>query len=369
MHGTCRQTVSSSPSTIAEANEVAVLGRVSRRRVIVRMAGGAGTIIVAAVALTLVQIAAAQQGRSCQLEPEHASQRCRCAYEFDASGDVSDTVLTCVEPLWTFPTMLQPGEHVLLPESAPARLLTLVRLVTGGEAPVARSYDGHPWEERASGDLSLLPRPNNRSVVVIPAYGSFRIEELIESDEAGVVASNSAAAVVAPRRSASQRAAARLLLQGTFGPTLATIEELAAARNARSLSEAEAAREWVHTQLALPPMLLRTHLRRRVSPRLPPGYQLPNLAARPACAVGSRWHRHVFTQADEDKTLRVSGTASGVMRLEVDGALRSLYAPTTNYTVVLKGRCLGLYSYATTLDECTAAAHALGFRYGGESRA
>lgn len=87
-------------------------------------------------------------------------------------------------------------------------------------------------------------------------------------------------------------AAARLLLQGTFGPTAAAIGE--AVGGSAAPFGAAAALAWVEAQMAKPATLHRAHVRARLNPRVADtGAFAPG-----PCAPGSRWNRAALDQLD-----------------------------------------------------------------------
>ena len=195
-----------------------------------------------------------------------------------------------------------------LPSSAPGILITLskVTAASGGAAPVARSYDGHPWEALAAAPLPLaVSGPADASArVVIPAVaGSEFILDLFNASS--------------PLLDDVARPAARLLLQATFGPTRADLSG-----PLRSNMSLEAVREYVHQQMALPPSLLREYYRKRMNVRAH-GLTTPLGRTRPACSAGSRWHPYAFTIEDAEQTMVMESTPSGAVRLIINNETRS----------------------------------------------
>ena len=148
-----------------------------------------------------------------------------------------------------------------LPLSEPSVLITLTRVTAptataaGGSAPVARSYDGHPWEALAAAPLPLLA---NATLVDIPSTpdGTAYTLKLYNATEL--------ASAAAPPSSQGRRmgeeagewdgaamelerwAAARLLLQATLGPTRAELD----GPLGTNASKTQAVREWLHAQVA-----------------------------------------------------------------------------------------------------------------------
>ena len=211
-------------------------------------------------------------------------------------------------PIYVYPHALFEGVAIL-PQSSPGELIVLSRVAAasgtsqGGAAPAARSYDGHPWEWLASSPLPLTygGDGNSTAYATIPSTSSgvsYRLDLY-----------NSSETEMEHAYPAPMRAAARLLLQATFGPTRA---ELNSGRIGND-SSLEAARAWVHAQMALPITSVREHWRRRVNPRLADRYMAPTGRVRPACSTGSRWHRFAFTLRDRRKTLSLE-PLGGVQR-------------------------------------------------------
>ena len=244
----------------------------------------------------------------------------------------------------------------ILPQSSPGELIVLSRVAAasgtsqGGAAPAARSYDGHPWEWLASSPLPLTygGDGNSTAYATIPSTSSgvsYRLDLY-----------NSSETEMEHAYPAPMRAAARLLLQATFGPTRA---ELNSGRIGND-SSLEAARAWVHAQMALPITSVREHWRRRVNPRLADGYMAPTGRVRPACSTGSRWHRFAFTLRDRRKTLSLEPLGGGATRFVVDNEVRTeeatLSGSTANYSLQTEGGCVGIFEYITDLTECAQAA-------------
>jgi hypothetical protein len=100
------------------------------------------------------------------------------------------------------------------------------------------------------------------------------------------------------------------LLQGSFGPTTASIDHVvelgdAAAWVADQLGEGTAA---TATTMPKAPTLLRAHYRRRTSPRVvgsPTAGGVPG-----ACDAGSRWNHYAFDKQDIGNTLEVLSVPS-----------------------------------------------------------
>jgi hypothetical protein len=267
--------------------------------------------------------------------------------------------------VYVYPHTLHPGA-VPLPASEPSVLIVLSRVAAttsggaaSGAAPVARSYDGHPWEGVAASPLPLrfYGDANATAEVTIPTSAAgvtYRLD----------LFNASSLPLPVDAYPEAMRSASRLLLQATFGPTRGEL----ATRAIGNDSSLDAARGWVHAQFALPPSLVREHWRRRSNPRLDDGYSPPTGRVRPACSVGSRWHRFALTLRDRGKTLTLEATPSRDIRFVVDEETRTEEPAESraNYTTASEGRCIGAFEEIRNLDECAKAALALGLPWDRE---
>jgi cullin-associated NEDD8-dissociated protein 1 len=191
---------------------------------------------------------------------------------------------------------------VSLPSSKAGTLLRLSQVSEGNEysVPVSRSYDGHEWEKLHP---LLLPveclTPTACTIALPPYTGSVNMYYIIQE--------------FTPPASTNEKSFAKLLLQGTYGPTQESLHE------AMTLGSAAA---WVADQIQTPPTLLREHYRRRTN-----GYIKADLhrhATRLACEPGSRWNRHAFNRwRDVGKTIEEVPTGFGTFYLKVDGIVRT----------------------------------------------
>ena len=120
-----------------------------------------------------------------------------------------------------------------------------------------------------------------------------------------------------------RESAARLLLQGTFGPTRASVA--AAVRLggvAVDDADTSAAQAWVADQLARTPTLLRAHVRRRTNPRVLHDPLAGTVTG--ACDVGARWNRYAFGTGDIGRTVVLHSDAGHrVFRAETGGITRT----------------------------------------------
>ena len=219
-------------------------------------------------------------------------------------------------PPLAYPHTLQAGPTAL-PLSEPGILITLSKVITasGGIAPVARSYDGYPWELLSAAPLPMtLSGPANAFAhVTIPSVTSadFILDLFNGSIPMGQVA--------------NQRAAARLLMQATFGPRRSDLSGPLGHD-----TSTEAVRQFVHEQMALQPSLLRTQYRKRANPRAPRGLTTPVGPTRPACDKGSRWHAFALSSRDTGQTLLVESSPSGAVRLVIGNETRSTHGGDSN---------------------------------------
>ena len=211
---------------------------------------------------------------------------------------------------------------VILPSSDRGSLLTLSQVSEDSEnsVPVSRCYDGHEWEVLHP---LLLPVECAAScTIALPPYtGSVNMYYIIEE--------------YIPRAKTSEQDFAKLLLQGTYGPTQESLQE------AMALGSAAA---WVADQMQTPPTFLREHYRKRTN-----GYLKTDLhhhATRLACEPGSRWNRHAFNRwRDVGKTITEVPTGSGSYFLKIDGIVRTevptrpsveFSLPSTSYVICRK---------------------------------
>ena len=192
---------------------------------------------------------------------------------------------------------------VALPASASGTLHVLLL----GSKPVARSYDGHAWERTQGGATMDLRCEQGASCVATIAEGT---PYKIESHDG-------------PSRSAAEQAS-RFLVQATFGPTRASMEEVDA-------TTTEGVQSWISAQMELPPSLHRVYYRERANPRA--FTKTPTGGLRSVCEAGSRWHSFAFTRSDEGKQMAVSSATHGGFALRVGGLLRTEVPASTNLAV------------------------------------
>lgn len=208
---------------------------------------------------------------------------------------------------------------VSLPQSDKNKLITISRVSDDNDdlVPVGRSYDGQSWETLHPLLLSISCIA--RCSVNIPAYaGKAAVHYIIQEYN--------------PEPKSSAQEFARLLLQGTFGPTQTSLSEAMALGSAAS---------WVQDQMSKPASLLRAHLRRRVNAYAK--NDLHHHGTRLACEKGSRWSRLAFNRwRDVGKTIIEEPSGRGTTYLKIDGIVRTELAvapsqqfslPSTSYVI------------------------------------
>ena len=206
----------------------------------------------------------------------------------------------------TYPFTIYPPDVIRLSPSEPFTLFILYRvsLLTGAEVAVGRSYDGHAWEGGAADPLFTTCATDPCSVSLSAPPGHvFRLDKISRSDPT------------------PEAAASRFLLQATFGPTRASIEQLAASG---APGEVEAA--WVEAQMQLEPTLLRAYFRKRASPTVTSALAdaTPG-GVRSACDHGSRWQRSAFGADDVGSKLFLgAGYTLSYYPLVVKGVTRTV---------------------------------------------
>ena len=107
---------------------------------------------------------------------------------------------------------------------------------------------------------------------------------------------------------------AQFLIQATFGPTLASIEELG-----KTTYDS-----WVDRQMALPITSHREYYRKRVNPRpVRSASDLNSGSPLSRCSVCSRWVRHAILKTDVNRRIQVSRgkiKVDDLFRTDVDPA-------------------------------------------------
>jgi len=189
---------------------------------------------------------------------------------------------------------------VALPSSEANKLFTISQVSEDNDdaVPVARSYDGNPWETL---NPLLLPIDCNAVCLVeIPPYsGQAAMHYIIHE--------------YSPQAKTTAQDFAKLLLQGSYGPTQTSLSE------AMTIGSAAG---WVQDQMNKPASLLRAHYRRRANAYT--RNDLRHHGTRIACEQGSRWNRHAFNRwRDIGKTIVEEPTGTGSWYLKIDGIVRT----------------------------------------------
>ena len=174
-----------------------------------------------------------------------------------------------------FPYAVPEGTPVL-PRSTQTQLLTLRRFSATdcSAVVVARSYGGRAWEAvnpaplqptcTAQGDCSIEVCPNQA--------GTYRVDA-IEVSEVPT----------------AEEAAARVLIQTTFGPTKSDLQNFLSTYSVGGALQATAVKDWIDAQVAVPPTLHRAYYRQRTNPSV--RNTAIEKASRGPCESGSQWRK------------------------------------------------------------------------------
>eukprot|EP00930_Biecheleria_cincta_P023533 TRINITY_DN16991_c0_g1_i1.p1 TRINITY_DN16991_c0_g1~~TRINITY_DN16991_c0_g1_i1.p1 ORF type:complete len:2142 (-),score=336.15 TRINITY_DN16991_c0_g1_i1:205-6630(-) len=107
---------------------------------------------------------------------------------------------------------------------------------------------------------------------------------------------------------------AQFLIQATFGPTPASLEELSMTTYIK----------WIDDQMSLPVESHREYYRRQVSPRtLSKDFEKVSGLTRSRCKPGSRWVGYALRTSDESSSIKVSQNqlfVNGLLRTDIDPA-------------------------------------------------
>ena len=205
---------------------------------------------------------------------------------------------------------LAPGSTYSVPRSEAGEVLKLARHSAASHwpTPCARSYDGFGWEVVQP----RLGHPDGLVHVLSCSSSLCEIQIPNDREHAYVLSSHT---VPATRHDERDRAAAHLLIQGSFGPTRADIALL------QSSGEPAAAHAaWVFDQLKQKPSLHRERYRRHANPRL----DVVSEVGRPrgACEPFSRWNRIAIRGDDVAQNITFT-EIGGITAMYVGGVLRS----------------------------------------------
>lgn len=190
---------------------------------------------------------------------------------------------------------------VALPPSSMGKLITLSQVSADNpsEVPIARSYDGHDFETLHPLLLNVTCIAGS-CVIALPTHS-------------GAVSMHYILQEYTPSTTTTEQEFARLLIQGTYGPTPATLSE------AMSLGSAAS---WVQNQMNKPVTSLREHYRRRANAYTK--NDLHHHGVRLACEAGSRWNRHAFSRwRDVGQTIVEEASVSGSTYLKINGIIRT----------------------------------------------
>ena len=203
-----------------------------------------------------------------------------------------------------------------LPASNPNQILALsfVSADCSATKRVARSHSGFEWEGVPPEPIRLSCDEDGCTINIEGVNrGSFRVDAYERpTEETPTVAESTA----------------RLLLQGTFGPTNDAITEalVAVGRNQTRGEHTDdldtvVAAAWVDAQIGMNATLLRAHFRKRANPRV--YYDASAGGVAQPCEVGSRWSGFAFDKNDLGKVLAVDSVPDiPRFRLTVDGVNR-----------------------------------------------
>ena len=180
--------------------------------------------------------------------------------------------------------------------------------------PVARSYDGEPWEALyvPSGEEPVLVVgcADGACTLTLPTASGYKYR--VEVLTAAVDGADSSPPTALELR---KRTAAKLLMQSTFGATREELTSLTARLD--GAPEADVIKDWLVEQVKTPPSLHRTFYRERATFRPKEG-----IVGHLACAPMSLWQRWSINMRDVDKNLTVS-LESTTLSVRVDGQLRT----------------------------------------------
>ncbi len=187
---------------------------------------------------------------------------------------------------------------------------------TGVRVPVARSYDGNPWETYRGPYASLkIDCQSAQCTTKLPAvtaetraqYGSYRYE------------------VVAFERAtpAPTVEAARFLEQATFGPTRESIWQF------------QDPVQWISSQFTKPASSHRQYYRERLNHRF--DYSSGQGGTTHPCQVGSRYRKYAFSDKDRDTMVEIRTVPEGKLLL-VNGQKRTLVRTTKLTAASVSGR-------------------------------
>jgi len=241
----------------------------------------------------------------------------------DGSSGSSSAACSSMPPLAANPqTQMLSGSTWRVPLSTTKQIFVIES--EDEEMFLGRSYDGLNWESSPGAPSSIfsccaskwctvtLPKKDKNNV-------KYKLWQVPVAHTATTAAPGSPASI------------ARLLTQGTFGPTRAEMNSLEAKMSASSSSvtdlpkkETAVIKEWIQEQINLPPSLHRSYWRLRTNPRIFRGVVLPTGSSREPCSKGSRWKRYIFDETDKELTIVAVLSSEGFFSLTIDGVLRGV---------------------------------------------
>lgn len=248
---------------------------------------------------------------------------------------------------FTFPYLVPAGTSYL-PIATEGQLLVMSKVRTEAafeDTPVARAYERWAWEGvppypvqpactkvrashahmRQAAIIHQSPHPPPRTQASDGLHDC-----TITSAKAGALRVDMINATM-PEPTA-ERAVARLLLQGTFGPTTKSLADFATAHGA---ADSKGVSDWIDAQAAIAPTFHRAYMRARSSPRL--DASLLNGDPYTPCDINTRFRSYSFTYKDQGKTLTAAAIAGG-FALSLDGKLHTEVAsfvadPVASYVI------------------------------------
>jgi cullin-associated NEDD8-dissociated protein 1 len=263
-------------------------------------------------------------------------------YQPPTEEDVNKSSNECTfmdKPMATAPAVLNAGSTHRLKLSGQQDIFFLQVIDTQLAPLLGRSYGGMMWEA-APGAPNVFQCCLLWCSVTLPVLTTGTTYQYKQATTQSTPARGSPASI------------SRLLSQGTFGPTSATIDALQQKIDASTVrdpieKEMSVFKQWVDSQLKMPPSLHRAYYRKRANPRISKGLILPTGSNREPCAKDARYRRYVFDDTHRTKTI-TAVKSNGFVSLTVDNALLSVVAEqdfitgvtntTTSYLICSKGQ-------------------------------
>lgn len=216
--------------------------------------------------------------------------------KWDGGRCLDSNAFACPEPGKSRNIRPRPMAPLILYRTKMGELCTLVKLDRGNLKPIARSYEGSPWEATAGEAAEIRYACNKRQCKAwLPEaiYQLTTFEHTITSEQD----------------------ASRFLEQATFGPTRETI----ASFTGRS--------KWIKEQIyAMPISSHRQFFRQRVNMRLEAPSRTSTVTQ--PCDQGTRYRRYAFTRSDYDRYVEVRRAPRSMVYLLVRGQARTVVGQT-----------------------------------------